>query len=299
MADVTPGAAPAATTLHTHAPHSIAWHFNPARMLRLLWQHRDLTVLLAKREVETRYKAHTLGLLWAVVTPLLLLATYTFVFAVIFKARWSADDAQQTTGGMGLFALNVFAGLLVFGVFREIVARAPGLVIGNRAYVKRIVFPLESLTVADLLVALFTFTINAAVWLLGWVVITGSPPHPQALLLPLLMLPVCLAALGIGWFLSALGTFIRDLQNVVELALTVLLFLTPIFYSLDAVPAPYDALVRANPIAEVIEAVRAAALRGQWPDAARLAVATGISALIALFGFGVFSKARRAFADVL
>lgn len=281
--------------MHTDRPKPLWRCFSPRALVLTLWSNRELAFLLARREIEARYKAQALGLLWAVLTPLVLLATYTFVFAVVFPARWGT----ATETGLGYFALNVFAGLLVFNVFREIVARSPGLVVANRNYVKRIVFPLEVLSVADLLVALFTLAINSLVWLAGWAVVKGTLPHGAALLLPVLILPVCLAALGVSWFLSTFGTFLRDLQHVVELALTVLMFLTPIFYSLEAVPAPWDAWIRANPIAEVIEAVRAAAMTGAVPDWTRWGIATAASFAIALLGFGVFQKGRRAFADVL
>lgn len=286
--------APAVT--HSHAPLPLARHFNPFRMVRTVLASRDLAFALARREVENRYKANALGIVWALVTPLLLLGVYTFVFAIVFPARWGDDG---TTGGLGHFALNVFLGLLVFAVFREVVARSPGLIVGNRQYVKRVVFPLECLSIADLLVALFSFAIGSVVWLVGFIAITGGPPHWEAILVPVLMLPVAFTALGVSWFLSAIGVFLRDIQHAVELGVTVLMFLTPVFYPLDRVPAAYRVYLEWNPVAQVMEAGRAAAVHGSQPDWSRFAVALVASLLIATIGFGVFSKAKRAFADVL
>lgn len=285
--------APAVT--HSHAPLPLASHFNPLRTIRMIIGSRELAFALARREVENRYKANVLGIVWALATPLALLAVYTFVFGVVFHARWGNDPE----GGLGHFALNVFLGLIVFAVFREVVARSPGLIVNNRQYVKRIVFPLECLSIADLLVALFNFAVGCVVWLVGFVLITGSTPHWQALLLPVLMLPVILTALGVSWFLSALGVFLRDIQHAVELAITVLMFLTPVFYQLDRVPEKYRIYLEWNPVAQVMEAGRNAAVDGTQPDWSRFAIALVASLFIATIGFGVFSKAKRAFADVL
>lgn len=299
MSALTPTPTPIRTitpaVTHSHAPLPLARHFNPLRMVRSVLASRDLAWALARREVENRYKANVLGIVWALATPLALLAVYTFVFGVVFHARWGNDPE----GGLGHFALNVFLGLIVFAVFREVVARSPGLIVNNRQYVKRIVFPVECLSVADLLVALFNFAIGCAVWLVGFVAITGGPPHWQAIFVPVLMLPVMLIALGVSWFLSALGVFLRDIQHAVELGITVLMFLTPVFYQLDRVPEEYRIYLEWNPVAQVMEAGRHAAVDGTQPDWTRFAVALLASMVIATIGFGVFSKAKRAFADVL
>lgn len=278
-------------------------------MIRAMAGARRLAASLARREIEARYKANALGLVWLVATPLLLLGAYTFVFAIIFPARWPAPAAagatasppatQDTGDGLGLFALNVFLGLLFFAVFREVVARAPGLVVANRHYVKRVVFPLEALSLADLFVALFSFAVGIAVWLVGFVAITRSLPHVEALLIPVLLLPVALTALGVSWFLSALGVFLRDIAHAVELAITVLMFLTPVFYPLDRVPERFRVVLEWNPLAHAIEGARAASIQGVAPNWPSVAAALAASLIIALLGFATFSKARRAFADVL
>lgn len=293
--DTTPIRTIVPAVTHSHAPLPLASHFNPLRMVRMLVDSRGLAYALARREIENRYKANVLGILWALATPLALLAVYTFVFGVVFHARWGNDPE----GGLGHFALNVFLGLIVFAVFRDVVARAPGLVVNNRQYVKRIVFPVECLSVADLLVALFGFVIGLLVWLVGFVAITQSPPHWQAIFVPVLMLPVMLTALGVSWFLSALGVFLRDIQHAVELAITVLMFLTPVFYQLDRVPEKYRVYLEWNPVAQVMEAGRHAAVDGSQPDWSRFVLSVVASLIIATLGFGVFSKAKRAFADVL
>lgn len=298
-------------TTYTHAAASMWTHVNPVRMVRQIWSSRALAYALARREVENRYKANALGLIWAIVTPLMLLGVYTFVFAVVFPARWPAPienvagnvagaaAATNLDSGIGYFALNVFLGLLVYSVFREVVTRSPGLIVGNRQYVKRVVFPLESLSVADLMVSLFNFAIGCTVWLVGFVAITGTLPHWEAILVPVLLVPVALTALGVSWLMSAIGVFLRDIQHAVELSVTVLMFLTPVFYPMERVPKEFRVYLEWNPVAQVIEAGRAAAVAGTQPDWSRFAIAFVASLVVACAGYAVFSKGKRAFADVL
>ncbi len=285
------------TTLVYSQQGSALWtHFNPRRMAGNLWSNRALAAQLASREIRSRYRSHALGPAWALLYPLAMLAIFTFLFAVVFRQRWT------TGGSVGEVALQIFAGLIVFQVFREMVGRAPGLVVSHANLVKRVVFPLEVLPAADLMTALFTFGVNLVVWLVGWVVIAREAPHATALLTPLFLLPVCLAGLGISWALAALGVFARDIQYLTELALTVLFFLTPVFYAADRIPEPYRVLIDLNPIAHSIGWVRGALMQGVLPGGWEWAwwgVATVVSALIAVGGYAVFMKSRRAFADVL
>lgn len=270
------------------------WSFlHPARMAANLWAHRGLAAQLAAREVRSRYRSHALGPLWTLLHPLAMLAIFTFLFAVVFRARWSEG------GGVGEVALQIFAGLIVFQIFRELVGRAPGLVVGHSNFVKRVVFPLEVLPVVDLLTALFTFAVGMAVWMLGWFVIQREAPHATAALAPLVILPVCLTALGGAWVLAALGVFVRDIQNVTDLGLTVLFFLTPVFYGAERIPEKYRVLVALNPIAHTIGWTRGVLLHGRAPDWGLWGLFTVVSALVALAGYSVFMKSRRGFADVL
>jgi lipopolysaccharide transport system permease protein len=222
-----------------------------------------------------------------------MLGIYTFLFAVVFRQRWRDD------GTVGDAALQIFAGLIVFQLFRDMVHRAPGLVVGHAHFVKRVVFPLQVLPVCDLLTAVFGFGVNLLVWLVGWALVERSLPSLAILAVPLLIVPVVLAALGISWILASIGVFLRDAANVTELLLTVLFFLTPVFYSIDRIPEPYRAFVAANPIAQTISTARAAMIDGAWPEPVPWLIHTAIGAVVALLGYAFFMKSRRAFADVL
>lgn len=113
---------------------------SPIEPLAVAWRNRALVTRLARREIESRYRGSLLGLTWSVATPLLMLAVYTFVFSVVFKARWGTGSERK-----GEFALILFSGLITFGLFSECTNRAPGMILESISYVKKVVFPLETL----------------------------------------------------------------------------------------------------------------------------------------------------------
>lgn len=290
-----------ALTVHSHAPHPVTVYLNPVSMVRRLWHARTLTGQFARRDIEQMYKNHVLGLAWTVIQPLLMLAVYTFVFGIVFQARNSVPTDAAPHGGVSAdFALNLFIGLLVFGIFREMTGQAPMLIVSRSQYVKKVVVPLEVFPVSALIVALFHFSIGMMVWLSGWVLFSSQHvPHWQTVMTPVLILPVCLAGLAMSWLLSSLGVFIRDMRSVVEIALTMLFFLTPVFYSLDSVPQSYRWVLELNPLAHVIESCRAMLIRGDQPDWAWWGGMLLVSAVMAVFSYAFFMKSRRAFGDVL
>lgn len=263
-------------------------------MLRTLGQHRGLIRQLAWREIAGRYRASLFGVAWMALTPLLMLAVYTFVFAVVFQARWGLG----TEGSKARFAVVLFAGLAVFNLFGESIGRAPDLIVANANYVKRVVFPLELLPVVSVCTALFHFAVSLLVWLVVAWWLLGAPP-PTALLLPVLLLPLLLGTLGLSWLLSALGVYLRDIGQVVGVAVMGLLFLSPIFYPLESVPESMRGLISLNPIGSLVDMVRGALVFGALPSVAGYALSLLLAALVAWLGFWWFQKTRKGFADVL
>lgn len=276
-------------------PPSFLRLLGPGRMLRHLWSHRELILQLAAREIRERYRGAQLGFLWVMLPPLLMLAVYTFVFSVLFDARWGRDPAESR----GEFALTLFAGMVLYQLFADVVARAPGLVASQRSYVKKVVFPLEILVVTALVTALFTTLVGYGVWMVGWLVVEQSWPHWTALWLPVVLLPVALATAGVAWVLASLGVFVRDLGPAVTLGVQALFFLTPVFYSLDAVPASFRPVLQLNPLTHAVEAVRRVLVWGEPPEWTSLGAALLGSGLLALVGHAFFARSQRAFADVL
>lgn len=262
---------------------------------RSLWHHRSLIVQMSKREVVGRYKGSALGLAWSFFNPVFMLVVYTFVFSEIFKSRW---------GGVGLeesktqFAIVLFVGMIVLGLFSEVVNRAPGLVQANVNYVKKVVFPLEILPLIVMGAALFHALISLGVLLSAFLLLNGYL-HWTALLLPLVLLPLMILTMGLAWILASFGVFLRDVGQFVTILTTVLTFLSPIFYPVSAVPAAARVFIMANPLTFIIEQSRAVLLWGHLPDWSGLGLYTLLALLFAWAGFAWFQKTRKGFADVL
>ena len=266
---------------------------SPIELFASLWRNRSLAATLIKREVIGRYRGSVLGILWSLLNPIFMLTVYTFVFSVVFKARWNAQSDSKTE-----FALVLFAGLIVFNLFAECFNRAPGLILTNVNYVKKVVFPLEILPWVALGSALFHALISLAVWLIAYCIFFGVP-HLTVLLLPLVILPLLLFIQGVTWSLASLGVYLRDVSQFIGLFTTVLMFLSPIFYPASALPQQYRPLLLLNPLTPAIEQTRDVLFWGKTPDPALFAGCLLISALIAWLGFAWFQKTRKGFADVL
>jgi lipopolysaccharide transport system permease protein len=261
-------------------------------MSALAWRHRALVAELAKREFSGRYRGSFGGLAWSFAQPLFLLAVYTVAFGVILQMRWGF------AGGTGDYALMVFAGLIVFNAFAECLNNSPSLIAGNPNYVKKIVFPLEVLPWVTALTAIVHALIGIAVWLAGYAVLYGVP-KPTALLFPMVFVALFPLLLGVGWLLSALGVAIRDIGQLTGLVAHALLFLTPIFYGIDAVPPLLQGVLLANPLTFVVEQLRLALYFGQAPSLRGLAVYFALSSVFAWLALMVFRRLRPRFADLL
>jgi lipopolysaccharide transport system permease protein len=277
------------------SPHTAAARRLPGPLapLAALWEHRLLVLRLARRDLEARYRGSLLGLFWAVLTPLLMMAVYTFVFSVVFQARWGASS-----GGKAEFALLLLSGLILFTIFSECLARAPGLMLENVSYIKKVVFPLEILPAVVLAVALVNAAIGFVILELFALVLFGLPPL-TTLLFPLILLPLCLVTLGVTWFLASLGVFLRDIRQMIGVLVTMLMFLSPIFYPVSAIPEAYRPVILLNPLTLLLEHTRDALFWGKAPDPLVWLAYTAAAYLVAWLGFAWFQRTRKAFADVV
>jgi len=260
--------------------------------MKNIWKHRHLLMQMVRREIVGRYKGSVIGLSWSFLHPLLMLAVYTFVFGVVFQARWQSSATQED------FALNLFAGLIVFGVFAECINRAPGLILANVNYVKKVVFPLDILVPCAVIAALFHALVSIGILLLFYMLVHGLP-HWTILWLPIIWLPFVLLILGLGWFLAALGVYLRDIVQVVGVMVTAMMFLSPIFYPVSALPESVRDWMFLNPLVLIIEQTRNAVLLGIAPDWLALLFYTLSAVLICILGHLWFMKTRKGFADVL
>ena len=255
--------------------------------------HRSLTLEMTKRDVLGRYREASFGLLWSLISPFLMLLIYTLAFGYIMKSRWPG-----TSGNIADYSMLLFVGLIVHGFFAECMNRAPGLIVGNPNLVKRIVFPLQILPWMAMLSALFHAFANLLVFTLLNLAMRGEIA-PTLPLLPLVLLPLAVAALGVGWLLSSLSVFLRDIGQVTGVLSMAMLFLSSAIVPVDALPAKYQLIFRLNPLTFIIDQAREVAFWGRMPDWSGLGLYLLGALLFAYAGYAVFQKLRPGFADVL
>lgn len=268
---------------------------SPMAMFTSLWRNRQLVWQMTQREVAGRYRGSLLGLAWSFLNPLLMLLVYTFVFSVIFKARWGTDINESRID----FAILLFVGMIVFGIFSEIVNRAPGLIVSNVNYVKRVVFPLEILPWVTLGSVLFHSLVSLIVLLSLQLLVNLSLPW-TVVFFPLVLLPLIFVCLGLAWFLAALGVYVRDIGQITSVVTTILMFLSAVFYPLTALPEQYQSwLQHLNPLILIISESRNVLILGNVPDWHSLGIVFVIGIGMAMAGFWWFQKMRKGFADVI
>lgn len=263
-------------------------------MFRSFKRNRRLTFEMTKREIRKKYQGSMIGLAWTFINPLLMLIVYTFVFSVVFKARWGVDVNESRVD----FAIILFAGLIVFNIFSEAVNQAPALIINNVNYVKKVIFPLEILSWVSLGSILFQAAISIGILLLVQLLLKGSVPW-TFIYFPFVILPLGLVSLGSSWFIASLGVFVRDIGQVLGFLTTVLMFTSAIFFPITALSEKNQAILKLNPIALLVEESRKVLVYGQAPNWLAVGGLWLLGMLLAYFGYWWFQKTRRGFADVL
>ncbi|MGQ3889234.1 ABC transporter permease [Legionella sp. CNM-1927-20] len=267
---------------------------SPFALIKSLVSNKYLILQMSKREVASRYRGSLLGFTWTFFNPLSMLIVYTFVFSQIFHARWEGvgnTDPFQ-------FGLIFFVGLIIQSFFAEVINRSPNLIISNNNYVKKVVFPLEILPVITLCSALFNAIISILVLLLSFFLLKGYI-HLTLFFTPIILFPLSLFILGLAWIFSALGVFLRDIGQFIIVLTTMLVFLSPVFYPITAVPEKYRPIIMVNPLTFIIEQMRDILLWGNLPNWIGLGFYTLAASTFAWLGYILFQKTRRGFADVL
>lgn len=257
-------------------------------------RHRALLAALNRRELASRYRDSFLGNLWMVITPLLMLAMYTFVFGVIFRSRWQGVGDH----GVATYAIVLFSGLLLHSLLVETLGRAPKLILEEPNYVTKVVFPLEILGWVNMCTALVHFAIGLTLLLV--VMAFVMPPVPLAVLwLPVILAPYMLYLIGLGWMLSAIGVYLRDLGQFMGTFVSVLLFLSPVFYERSKAPAGLGNWLLLNPLTVPVEQARRVIFQGLAPQATELGWYALGGVVVYVSGLMVFQRLRRGFADVM
>lgn len=258
----------------------------------------DIVFSLIRREVAGRYRGSVLGLLWSLLNPLFMLAVYTFVFGVVMKSRWTIPDQQSATHSTGEFAVVLFCGLIVFQFFQEVVSLAPGLIVANVNYVKKIIFPIQFLPVVSAGAALFHAAVSLLVLLVFAYTVFGKIPL-TVVLAPVVFAPLVVLVLGIAWILASIGVYFRDMSQIVAPLVTATLFLSPVFFQRTALPAWLQLWLSLNPLAIPVESFRNVVIFGAQPNWTALGYYSLAAVVVAFLGYQFFQKTRRGFADVL
>jgi lipopolysaccharide transport system permease protein len=251
---------------------------------------KELTI----REIRSKYKGSIFGIFWSLLTPIAMLFVFTFVFGGIFKAKWPGIEV-----GTGIdFAVNLYIGLSIFWFFADIIGKAPNLIVSTPNFVKKVIFPLEILPLVSLLASFFHLVINILLILVALLLTKGSITF-YIFLLPIVIGVTFPLLLGIGLFLGSLGVYVRDISSLISVFINFLMFLSPVFYPLSAIPQNLQWLFELNPITLIIESSRNILIHNTAPDFAKLGVYFIISSLCFLIGHKVFYATRKGFADVI
>ena len=262
---------------------------------RPLWQlpsRMELIFSFARRELLSRYKGSALGIAWAVLTPVVMIAIFTFIFAGIFGARFGVTDSHWD------YAIYLFCGLLPWTMFQESVQQSANTIVAHANLVKRVVFPLETLPAAQVFAALAN-QLFATIALLIAAIIVRQRLDLSALWLPVLLVPQLIFALGVAWLIASLGVYLRDIAQGITLLLMAWMYLTPIIYPESIVPDRFRTFINLNPFTSLVRSYRRIFLEGAAPDWRGLAYFAAVALLIFIFGYWWFARTRKGFADVV
>jgi lipopolysaccharide transport system permease protein len=265
----------------------------PIEIFKSTWRNKTLINALVIRDIVERYRGSYIGLLWAFINPLIMLLVYTFVFSIIFKSRWPGTGDSKVE-----FSLILFAGLIVFNFFSECVVKSTSIIVSNINYVKKVIFPLETLLMVNMGSAFFNLLVALVVWIMIYIICLGLPNF-SLILLPVILLPFLLFTLGITLFFSSFSVYMKDFSQFSNIIVTVLMFLSPVFYPIEVVPESFRFIFQLNPLAYAVSSFRSAIFFGALPDFKYYLMHLIFSLVTVAAGFAWFQKTRKGFADVI
>jgi lipopolysaccharide transport system permease protein len=265
--------------------------------IKYITDNKELIKQLTIRDITARYRGSAGGILWSLINPLIMLAVYSIVFAFVFKAKFGEAIISGESSRWD-FSIMLFSGLIIHGFFAEAITKSTTLVTSNVSFVKKVIFPLEILPVVNILSALFHLLISTGILSVAFLIFYHSIPI-TILFVPLVLLPFIIMVLGISYFLSSLGVYIRDLQHPINILMTVLLFISPIFFSISALPELVQPFVYLNPLSVIVEEFRNVILLNKLPNFLHLGLYYIVALMTYMVGFIFFSKTKNGFADVI
>ena len=265
----------------------------PAERLALdpqeLWRYRELFFFFAWRDIKVRYKQTAIGASWAIIQPFVTMVVFTVFF----------NQVAGITSGAIPYAVFSYAGLLFWNFFSAALLQVSNSMVNNQSVITKIYFPRIIVPVAAVLPSVADFFF-AGIIFVGLLAFYGIAPGVLGLLLVLPMLALsALACLGIGLFFAALNVKYRDVRAVIPFIVQLGLFLTPVIYPVSLVPHRYQWILSLNPMAGVIDTMRAGLLHDGHVNWAQLGISTGVAAALAVVGTYYFTVTEREFADII
>jgi lipopolysaccharide transport system permease protein len=266
----------------------------PWQIVRHLRQHGALIQQFTVRDVLGRYRGSYLGVFWSLLRPLCSLAVFFVVFGYIFQSRFGHDDHESRVD----YALGLFCGLIVLDFIAECISRGPTLILSNPNYVTKVVFPLEILPVSAVGGALVHLVVSSIPLFLAYFFVHGSL-HLTAMYLPVILIPLVFLGLGVMWLFASLGVFVRDISSFVPVLITILMYVSAIFYPISKVPLAMRPAVVHNPLAVLIDNMRNVFMWGMPLDWGQYLSMSAVCIIFMVVGYAFFMRTKSAFADVL
>lgn len=245
------------------------------------------------KDFREKYKGSVLGVLWSIIIPLFMMVIYTFVFSEIFQPVWSAQPSSKFE-----YALIIFCGLSAFNMFSEVMTRSTGIISENVNYVKKVIFPLELLPMTVSIVAFVNCIISYVILLVGNFILTQTI-YITSFEMIFLLIPLLLTCLGISYALAALSVYFKDIVNAISVVVMILMYASPIFYSLEAAPKLIQFIAFVNPLAYIIENARKVCIYGEHMNINNYLISLVVSGIILFVGYQIFDRLKVGFADVL
>jgi lipopolysaccharide transport system permease protein len=267
---------------------------SPIRIWRDLAKRSELIFAFARREYQAAHRNTFLGIAWTILSPLIMLALFAFVFGYIFKGRFSSSPDETPVD----FALALFVGLSIYNCIGAALNQSPSILFANAVYVKTLSFPIEILAVSQLVNLLTALFISLGLCIGAFLIVHGLV-HWTVIFLPIHILCVSLVVLGLSWFLSALSVFVPDVPSIVAPISMVLMFLSGVFFSIDSMPPRVKFIFQLNPLASLIYQARGAVLYGSVPNFVTMGITLFLSVVICIAGYAFFSRSKATFADLL
>jgi len=261
--------------------------------LTCAWGNRELLVGLVRRDIYSRFRGTILGAFWVAAGPLVRLSTYTLIFGLLIQPKW-----QGRINDPVLIAFTYFSGLILFDFLMECAYSSANLIRENRVFIKKVVFPVEILPWVSVAHATFRYCVAMALLLLAYVAFKGVPPI-ETLLLPLFFFPFAMIILGLIWVVSSVATFVRDVGHVLNTFLPILMFASPVFFPLAALPEPVQVALMFNPLTFPLEQTRAVLFGDGFHAWLGLVTYTFVAIAVSALGYRFFMRLRPGFADVL